>query len=97
MAAHLIPTEAQFPSEPLPLVRSDETPRSPFDKGLQLWLTRSQTISRITWNLVAAILALGLVGAALGFIDWSPAFVALLPERAHDLIKLARKAAASAP
>jgi hypothetical protein len=93
MAAHLSPTETPFATEPLPPVLPDAPARSSFDKALDLWLGRSQALSRITWNLAACLLAFGLVAAALGLIDWSPAFVALLPERAHDLIKLARKAA----
>ncbi|MBW8814270.1 MAG: hypothetical protein JF588_12660 [Caulobacterales bacterium] len=98
MAIHLLPTETPFASEPLPPVRPDAPPRSALDKALDLWLGRSQTLSRITWNLAACLLAIGLVAAALGLIDWSPAFVALLPERAHELIKLTRKAvAASGP
>lgn len=69
------------------------TEGTPFDRALNRWLGRSQTVSKIVWNLAATVLAIGLVAAALGLIDWSPAYMALLPERAHEMIRVLRRAA----
>ena len=67
--------------------------RSALDRALDRWLGRSQAVAKIAWNLAASVLAVGLVAAALGLIDWSPAYVALLPERAHEAIKVLRRPA----
>ncbi|HEV2531314.1 hypothetical protein [Phenylobacterium sp.] len=50
-------------------------PSSRLDRFLDLWAGRSAKMTMIAFNLATIALIVGFVGAAFGWIHWSPGFV----------------------